>query len=72
MTEHGERPVKKLWSYCNVLRDAGLSYQDSLGKLTFLLFLKMAEKTPGTPLESGPGTIAQFPPRTSIPVILSQ
>ncbi|MCB9638689.1 MAG: SAM-dependent DNA methyltransferase [Myxococcales bacterium] len=36
--------VKKLWSYCNVLRDDGLSYQDYLEQLTFLLFLKMAEE----------------------------
>ena len=36
--------VKKLWSYCNVLRDDGLSYQDYLEQLTFLLFLKMADE----------------------------
>ncbi len=32
---------QKLWNYCNVLRDAGLSYGDYLEQLTFLLFLKM-------------------------------
>lgn len=37
-----DRLVKKLWSYCNVLRDDGLSYQDYLEQLTFLLFLKMS------------------------------
>ena len=36
--------VDKLWSYCNVLRDDGLSYQDYLEQLTFLLFLKMADE----------------------------
>ena len=36
--------VKKLWSYCQVLRDDGLSYQDYLEQLTFLLFLKMADE----------------------------
>ena len=36
--------VQKLWSYCNVLRDDGLSYQDYLEQLTFLLFLKMAHE----------------------------
>ena len=38
------RLVGKLWSYCHVLRDDGLSYQDYLEQLTFLLFLKMAEE----------------------------
>lgn len=36
------RIVQKLWSYCTVLRDDGLSYQDYLEQLTTLLFLKMA------------------------------
>lgn len=36
--------VQKLWNYCDVLRDAGLSYQDYIEQLTFLLFLKMAEE----------------------------
>jgi type I restriction enzyme M protein len=32
------RIVQKLWSYCKVLRDDGLSYQDYLEQVTFLLF----------------------------------
>ena len=40
MSEQSERIVKKLWSYCQVLRDDGLSYQDYLEQLTFLLFPK--------------------------------
>ncbi len=44
MTNDTDRLVKKLWSYCNVLRDDGLSYQDYLEQLTFLLFLKMADE----------------------------
>lgn len=36
--------VQKLWNYCNVLRDDGLSYGDYVEQLTFLLFLKMAEE----------------------------
>jgi type I restriction enzyme M protein len=36
--------VQKLWSYCNILRDDGLSYQDYIEQLTFLLFLKMADE----------------------------
>ena len=44
MSNDTDRLVKKLWSYCNVLRDDGLSYQDYLEQLTFLLFLKMADE----------------------------
>jgi type I restriction enzyme M protein len=33
--------VQKLWNYCNILRDDGLSYGDYVEQLTFLLFLKM-------------------------------
>ena len=36
--------VQRLWSYCNILRDDGLSYGDYLEQLTFLLFLKMADE----------------------------
>src|SRR5580698_4828580 len=36
--------VQKLWNFCNVLRDDGLSYQDYLEQLVTLLFLKMAEE----------------------------
>ncbi len=36
--------VSKVWSYCNVLRDDGVSYGDYLEQLTFLLFLKMADE----------------------------
>ena len=41
--------VQKLWNYCNVLRDDGLSYQDYIEQLTFLLFLKMADEQTRTP-----------------------
>ena len=30
---------QKLWNYCNVLRDAGLSYGEYLEQLTYLIFL---------------------------------
>ena len=35
---------QKLWNYCNVLRDDGLSYGDYLEQLTYLLFLKMMDE----------------------------
>ena len=36
--------VSKLWNYCSILRDDGLSYGDSVEQQTFLLFLKMADE----------------------------
>ncbi len=36
--------VQKLWNYCNVLRDDGMSYDDYVEQLTYLLFLKMADE----------------------------
>ena len=36
--------VQKLWNYCNVLRDDGVSYGDYVEQLTYLLFLKMADE----------------------------
>jgi type I restriction enzyme M protein len=36
--------VQKLWNYCNVLRDDGMSYGDYVEQLTYVLFLKMADE----------------------------
>ena len=44
--------VQKLWNYCNVLRDDGLSYGDYLEQLTFLLFLKMADEQTRSPFNN--------------------
>jgi type I restriction enzyme M protein len=41
--------VERLWNYCNVLRDDGLSYGDYLEQLTYLLFLKMADEQTKAP-----------------------
>jgi type I restriction enzyme M protein len=35
----------KLWSLCHVLRDDGVTYNEYVTELTFLLFLKMLEET---------------------------
>ena len=40
--------VKKLWSYCDHLRDDGLSYGDYVEQLTYLLFLKMDDERSGS------------------------
>ena len=42
--------VQKLWNYCNILRDDGLSYGDYIEQLTYLLFLKMAHERTEPPL----------------------
>ena len=41
--------VSKLWNYCSILRDDGLSYGDYVEQLTFLLFLKMADEQAKAP-----------------------
>jgi len=46
MADQSSQLVQKLWNYCNILRDDGLSYGDYVEQLTFLLFLKMADESP--------------------------
>lgn len=41
--------VAKVWSFCHVLRDAGVSYGDYLEQLTYLIFLKMADEYANPP-----------------------
>lgn len=36
--------VTKIWSFCDTLRDDGVSYGDYLEQITYLLFLKMADE----------------------------
>jgi type I restriction enzyme M protein len=48
--------VQRLWNYCNVLRDDGVSYGDYVEQLTYLLFLKMADEQTKPPF-SKPSTI---------------
>ena len=50
MSPQSQRLVQKLWNYCSVLRDDGLSYGDYVEQLTFLLFLKMAHERTLPPL----------------------
>jgi type I restriction enzyme M protein len=42
MSSAAQTIVQRLWNYCNLLRDDGMSYGDYLEQLTYLLFLKMA------------------------------
>jgi type I restriction enzyme M protein len=36
--------AQKIWSYCDTLRDDGISYGDYLEQITYLLFLKMVDE----------------------------
>jgi len=51
---HAAAVVSKLWNYCNVLRDDGLSYGDYVEQLTFLLFLKMDHEQTMPPSSHSP------------------
>jgi type I restriction enzyme M protein len=54
MSDTADQIVQKLWNYCSVLRDDGLSYQDYIEQLTFLLFLKMADEQTKPPFNREP------------------
>lgn len=47
--------VRRLWQYCNVLRDDGLSYPDYVEQLTYLLFLKMSDERSEGPIPTDCG-----------------
>lgn len=44
MTNDSATIGSRIWNYCNVLRDDGMSYGDYLEQLTYLLFLKMDDE----------------------------
>lgn len=54
-TDAATSVVRKLWQYCNVLRDDGLSYPDYVEQLTYLLFFKMAHEHTGDLVPSAQG-----------------
>lgn len=39
--------AQKIWSFCDTLRDDGVSYGDYVEQITYLLFLKMANENQG-------------------------
>ncbi|MFG1713073.1 N-6 DNA methylase [Micromonospora sp. NPDC049203] len=49
-TVDSRRLVRKLWNYCDVLRDDGVSTIDYVEQLTYLLFLKMADERARRPM----------------------
>lgn len=52
--------VQKLWNYCNVLRDDGMSYGDYVEQLTYLLFLKMADERSRSPYNQPSPVLAGY------------
>jgi type I restriction enzyme M protein len=54
MTNGSNAIVQRLWNYCNVLRDDGVSYGDYVEQLTYLLFLKMDEEQQNVRLSTIP------------------
>jgi len=44
MSNQSSTIVQRLWNYCNVQREDGVSYGDYVEQLTYLLFLKMADE----------------------------
>lgn len=56
MANESSTIVQRLWNYCNVLRDDGVSYGDYVEQLTYLLFLKMADEQTKPPFNR-PSTI---------------
>ena len=55
--------VQKLWNYCNVLRDDGMSYGDYVEQLTYLLFLKMADERSRPPYSQKSPVLAGYGPQ---------
>ena len=51
-----QQVVQRLWNYCNILRDDGLSYGDYVEQLTYLLFLQMPDERTRPPYNQ-PSTI---------------
>ena len=60
MPNHSQQIVQKLWNYCNVLRDDGLSYGDYVEQLTYLLFLKMADERSKPPFNKPSSIPAKY------------
>ena len=58
MSNESASLVQKVWNYCNVLRDDGVSYGDYVEQLTYLLFLKMADEQTKPPFNK-PSIIPQ-------------
>lgn len=54
MSNKSRTIVDKVWNYCDVLRDDGVSYGDYVEQLTYLIFLKMADEQTKPPFNKPP------------------
>ncbi len=52
--------VSKVWSFCTILKDDGVSYGDYLEQLTYLIFLKMADEYSRPPYKRNVGIPAKY------------
>jgi type I restriction enzyme M protein len=52
--------ISKVWSFCNTLRDDGVSYGDYLEQLTYLIFLKMVDEYSKPPHKRDVGIPAKY------------
>jgi len=53
MSNEASTIVNRVWNYCHALRDDGVSYQDYLEQLTYLIFLKMDDEAAHLPAPFG-------------------
>jgi type I restriction enzyme M protein len=52
--------VSKVWGFCTILKDDGVSYGDYLEQLTYLIFLKMADEYSKPPYNRDVGIPAKY------------
>ncbi len=57
---NAESIISKVWSFCDALRDVGVSYGDYLEQLTYLIFLKMADEYAKPPHNRNIGIPAEY------------
>ena len=60
MSTESSTIVQRLWNYCHVLRDDGVSYGDYVEQLTYLLFLKMDDEQSRPPFNKPSAIPGEF------------
>jgi len=57
---NAETLIAKVWNFCHMLRDDGVSYGDYLEQITYLIFLKMADEYLQSPYSRDVGIPADY------------